>query len=117
MEECAVSKDSNGTALPWFLPVNGHLYSESELTANGNLAYKPNRSYLINSTKQECKSRGREVHLEMDTFHVGPDSLLHFTETHNGMVKPVDEFCVDLFYDGDQNVDLFEGTGENEVYD
>ena len=105
--------------LPWLLPINGHLYSEQELTSAGVLVYNASTSLKTsNASRAACRDSGREVHDESDTFHVGPDARLHVTDTHNDMPTPTKRFCVELFYeDPGEAEEIFYDDGDYGDYE
>ena len=50
---------------------------------------------MTNSTAAKCRARkGFDVHHETDTFHVGNDGSVYFTDTYL-RIPSMDEFCID----------------------
>ena len=93
------SPRSPDSSAQWFLPINGHLYSEARLEEEGVLAYDAGRALVRREVALECSSRGGggfDKFEEHDNFHLGPDGKLHFTDTHMNLgAGGLEDFCVD----------------------
>ena len=77
--------------------------------------------FFQESFSEQCKKEGKKIYHEPETFHIGSDKIIHFTETH--LKNKYTDFCVDMSMDinlkSSLQYDDRSGGGEeyNYVYD
>ncbi len=75
------------------------------------LVYNESKSFIRPEARSACNARdGYRVQREPDTFHLGPDAKIHFSDTHTAIEGGLEDFCVEQLYEDEMDYEYEEGA-------